>query len=269
MSLTHEISTMKDLGLTSSQARIYLTLVDSGPSKAEEISKDSGITRQDIYRIMPTLQALGLVETTLSRPTVFKALPLQEALSTLINRRELEIAELKEHTSAILENHRNKTSKKLDGDFQTIFVPGKQTLLHRVQRAVGKAKKSVCAVSSWKSTREHIAQITKKSEYKRMLMEGIKIGFITERPNKRKNLSKSTKTLISHKPPNVEVRLVQDPPQAHLLIIDQKEVFIRTSTIEGFGESSAIWSNNPCIVAISRGYFDDLWKKSVDYQLTA
>ncbi len=84
---------MKNLGLTHNQARICLALIELGPSKVEEISIVSEVTRQDIYRIIPSLQALGFVETTLSKPTIFKVLSLQEPPSILVNQREKKTAE--------------------------------------------------------------------------------------------------------------------------------------------------------------------------------
>jgi sugar-specific transcriptional regulator TrmB len=57
-----EVQTLTCLGLTLCQARVYLALARSGMSTAKTISKVSKVTREDIYRIMPTLQKLGLVE---------------------------------------------------------------------------------------------------------------------------------------------------------------------------------------------------------------
>jgi DNA polymerase III alpha subunit len=51
-----------DLGLTLLQAKIYLALSKTGKATIKTISKASNSARQDIYRIMPTLQKLGLAE---------------------------------------------------------------------------------------------------------------------------------------------------------------------------------------------------------------
>ena len=193
MNLPQEVSTLKDLGLTHNQARIYLALIELGPSKAEEVSKVTEITRQDIYRVMPNLQALGFVETTLSRPIIFKALPLQETLASLVNRREKETVELKKHTRLMLKNHRNKTSKKIDEDSLTIYIPGRGALLNRTQRAIGKAKKSLDSVSSWKNVTQHMSRIKNNPEFKKMIKDNIEIRFVTEKSKNPEPKSKSAK----------------------------------------------------------------------------
>ena len=152
---------MKNLGLTHNQARICLALIELGPSKVEEILIVSEVTRQDIYRIIPNPQPLGFVETTLSRPMIFKALPLQETPSILVNQREKETAELKEYTSIMTKNHRNKTSKKIDQDYHTTYIPRGGARLNRTQKAIGKTKKSLHAVSSWKNFIEYMSSIKK------------------------------------------------------------------------------------------------------------
>jgi sugar-specific transcriptional regulator TrmB len=264
MNTTDEISTMMDLGLTKNQTKIYLTLIELGPSKAEEISKVSEITRQDIYRVMPTLQAMDLIEASLSRPRIFKALPLQETISTLFNHREKEIAELKERTRIMLQNHRNKTIKKFDEHYQVLYIPGRKALLNRTRKAIEKAKKSLNAVSSWNNVMEHVSYIRKNPEFKKMIRGAIEIRFVTEKPEEFKRKMSSLGRVFSRKPSNVKIRYSLSSPQAHVLLIDQKEIFIRMSHTGGFAQNPSIWSNNPCLIEIAKCYFEKMWNNSVD-----
>ena len=84
------------------------------------------------------------------------------------------------------------------------------------------------------------------------------IQIITEAPKKV-----NIKQTISRGAPNIKFRFVRDPPQAHLLIIDEKEVFFKLSTLGIFAEKPSIWSCNPCLVAIAQNYFETLWNKSM------
>ncbi|MEX2723761.1 MAG: helix-turn-helix domain-containing protein [Candidatus Freyarchaeota archaeon] len=56
------IQTLTDLGLTFLQAKTYLNLAKLGKANVQTIAKASNVARQDIYRIMPSLQKLGLAE---------------------------------------------------------------------------------------------------------------------------------------------------------------------------------------------------------------
>ncbi len=84
--------TLTELGLTLNQARIYVALLSSERLlTVKEISKITNITRQDVYRIMPSLQNNGLVEKTITAPTMFKATPLKLGLSILVENRKLQL----------------------------------------------------------------------------------------------------------------------------------------------------------------------------------
>lgn len=62
-----------ELGLTSLQAKIYLALAQTGNATIRNIAKNSKIARQDVYRIMPSLQKLGLAEQIVVSPTMYKS----------------------------------------------------------------------------------------------------------------------------------------------------------------------------------------------------
>ena len=86
------VKTLVQLGLNYSHARIYLALVENGLSTAKEISKISGINRQEIYRIMPKLQNVCLVEKIIGMPTRWRTTPLQDGLSFLLENRKRRVA---------------------------------------------------------------------------------------------------------------------------------------------------------------------------------
>ena len=98
------IQVLTGLGLTISQAKVYLALVYLGSATAKQLSEVSKIARPDIYRIIPTLQKQGIVETLISRPTSFKAIPSNQTLHTLLKRKATEQNELRRKTEALLSN---------------------------------------------------------------------------------------------------------------------------------------------------------------------
>jgi sugar-specific transcriptional regulator TrmB len=255
---------MKELGLTHNQARVYLALIEMGPSKAEEISKLSEVTRQDIYRIMPNLQKLGFVEKTLSRPVIFKALPLEETLSTLVTQREKKTTELKKITSMMLKKHINKNSKKSYEDYHIKYIPAKGALISKTGEAMGRAKKSLYAVSSLKNVFQHRFSVRKDNKIMKNINRNIEIKFVTEKPKKPDKISKTPKNGFFSKLSNFNIRFSTDTPEVHLLIIDKREVFIRIFPKSEFSESPVLWSNNPSIVILAQSYFEKMWNKSVD-----
>ena len=71
------VSTLTELGLSVSQAKVYLSLAKSRSLKAPEISLISGITRPDVYRILVELEKVGFIERKISKPVRFQAVPVK------------------------------------------------------------------------------------------------------------------------------------------------------------------------------------------------
>lgn len=89
-SFQQAVATLSDLGLTTTQAKVYLTLVKSESSTIETISNLSKVARTDLYRITHELEKKGLVERILANPTQFKPIPLAECLPVLLQRKNQE-----------------------------------------------------------------------------------------------------------------------------------------------------------------------------------
>lgn len=63
------IEFLEKLGLTVVQAKIYIANIDTGPATAKQISKVAKVAREDVYRVMPSLQTLGLTKNeSLNQP---------------------------------------------------------------------------------------------------------------------------------------------------------------------------------------------------------
>ena len=56
------VQTLMDLGLTSRQAKIFMTLLQNRNCTAKMISQISKVTREDVYRIMPKLEKKEVFE---------------------------------------------------------------------------------------------------------------------------------------------------------------------------------------------------------------
>ena len=117
---------------------MYLALVKSGSSRAPEIAKVSGVARPDVYRTISRLQDMGLVKKIVSSPNEFRAIPIFDALSMLLQRRENEQAELTEKTDILLEKYnalqKNASKEKLN---QFILIPEKETLIRERTQSIG------------------------------------------------------------------------------------------------------------------------------------
>ena len=108
------IEILMNLGLTYLQAKTYLTLTQLEKAEAQKISKASDVARQDIYRIMPTLEKLGLAEKVIGTPILYKATPLKEGSLMLLQKRTKEHTTLQEKIKLLLNSNQ-------EGNINTIF----------------------------------------------------------------------------------------------------------------------------------------------------
>ena len=99
---------LTDFGLTGNQAKVYLATARLRLASVGQISKASKVRREDVYRILPKLEELGLVERLLGKPIKIRATPVEEALSILIRHEEdtarNRMSTLKEKTETFLKD---------------------------------------------------------------------------------------------------------------------------------------------------------------------
>jgi sugar-specific transcriptional regulator TrmB len=89
MDTNEETQILSGLGLTKSQATIYLSLVKFESATAKTLCKESSIARQDIYQALSDLHELGLIERILDKPLRFRASPIKNALAILQHHRSI------------------------------------------------------------------------------------------------------------------------------------------------------------------------------------
>jgi sugar-specific transcriptional regulator TrmB len=90
-----DLDVLFDLGVSRSQACVYLALLKTGTLSLSEVSKSSGVSRPDSYRAISKLVDMGLVERIISNPTKFRPLSMNEGLSILLGQKEKENSELR------------------------------------------------------------------------------------------------------------------------------------------------------------------------------
>ncbi len=261
MDVQEEIQTFIRLGLTCNQSKVYLNLAKVGTSTANAISKQTGIDRSEVYRLMLTLGKLGLVEKKITTPVKFTSTPVHDALSLLMSRRVSETSDLDQKARELLRDFRPKEPlSSVIEDSQFIMIPEKETSIQRRRKAIENAQVSIDAVNSWK--RFPLLMSTYVDEIRNALQRGVKIRTVTDQPKNQMALIG-----IDHfkETSAFQVKYQQTPPEAVVTIYDSKEVIMTTSSTKALGESSFLWSNNSSLLTLAKGYFDVLWENAQEY----
>lgn len=78
------------LGLTTSEARVYLTLLRSSDLTATQTADKAGVARPKVYEALRTLEERGFCVSLAARTTRFRATSPQSGLTDLLHQREHE-----------------------------------------------------------------------------------------------------------------------------------------------------------------------------------
>jgi sugar-specific transcriptional regulator TrmB len=254
MSNEEHVQTLMGFGLTFLQAKTYLALAKLGKADVKTTAKVSNIARQDIYRIMPTLQKIGLAEKIIAKPTIYRATPIKDGLSVLLQNRQKETSDLKKKTASLMKTFHAQNVKTAHQTEEPQFILTSELtrFIRMHEKLYLKTQKSTDAIFPFFPT------ITTKNfdvipQFKKMTTRGVKIRLITQM---EKEASKKLQGL--EKNPLFEIKYLKAPPHFGMHIFDKKEVTLEVS-MQDFLPS--LWSNNPTVVELAVNYFNELWSK--------
>jgi sugar-specific transcriptional regulator TrmB len=249
---------LRELGLTFSQARVYIALARlCAPSTARAVSSFLNIARQDVYQIVAELQKLGLVELVIGKPEMFRAIPIRETVSILMNRRNRETNSLLSEATNLIERlpeQPDAWSQQDNGKF--LLIPEKEVLIHRIGKAIETAQKSIRVITPWKELIQWLFLLEKC--WSQALRRDVTIQWVTE---KRVNADSNPENIAAFlKNPRFKLKTVSNLAKKRFAIYDSKEVFIAILSSTNAAESSALWTNNSLIIDILADYFEMKWK---------
>jgi sugar-specific transcriptional regulator TrmB len=249
--------TLMELGLTFCQAKVYLALVPNGSCTAKIISRLSKVTRQDVYRIMPQLQKLGLVQKVLRIPIEWEAIPIDEGLAILLERKNKQFSELQKKTTKILSNFResNKRTEHKKEEPEFVIIPEGETHRNWIMKKIGEAKMSNDIFITMELFKCVLFNETKRM--KKLMERGVKFRHIVYNLDGTKDEIELDPYL--KKNPKFQVRYLLNTPLAATVSFDKKEVVFSNPT-DNLCTGSKLWSNNPHFVKLIQNYFETTWK---------
>jgi sugar-specific transcriptional regulator TrmB len=256
LTLEEAIATLKALGLTLVQSKVYIVLAKSNALTIATLSKLSKVPRTDLYRVVKKLEQKGLVERVIATPVKFHGISLKEGVNLLINLKNQENRVLLEKANSLLQTYGEKTASKIAGISisKFILIPHAR-VIDRIRKAIDAAQETVNLIIS--SSRFAQGVFLYQENVQRSLSREVQWRFIIERPANAK-LRFNTLELLP-KSPLCKVRYISSAPKTITGIYDQKQVFIIEQSKAGLSESPALWSNNKSLIALATGHFEKLW----------
>jgi HTH-type transcriptional regulator, sugar sensing transcriptional regulator len=142
---------LKQFGLSDLETKLYLGLLETGPTTVLEIAKHTGIKRTTAHVNIETLIEKGLVAQTKSgtRRKILAEEP--EKLEYILKREEMKLEELNSKLPSVLatvEGLRKTSSAFSTGDIDVRYYEGELGFKEVCQRSILSAKKEVLFISN-------------------------------------------------------------------------------------------------------------------------
>ncbi|MCW4048089.1 MAG: hypothetical protein NWE99_11115 [Candidatus Bathyarchaeota archaeon] len=258
------IKQLSDFGLTVNQAKVYLNIVQSGPTSARNVSEATHLHRQDVYKIFPKLEKMGLITKTLGKPTVIKAIPVKTALKHLVT---IETQKAKNKISRLKDELKKLTDE----------IKETQTIWNTQERwfipLASNAELANTMHLSFEKTRTEYDLVTTSELLTRMqenLRENLRvlgkrdarIRIVIEKPNDE-NVVKRILEKIKPKTGDFAAKLVYKKIPMSYQIFDNEELYIVMERVTESGLSCALWTNDRNMIKFFKENFEEKWNNQV------
>lgn len=244
------------LGLTALQARVYLTVLNSGEATVKSIAATAKIDRPDTYRVVDGLVEQGFIEKRMGKPIRFKALPIDEVTDVLIKRKQEEIVESEKKVSEILSQYQSKMTKTEAQEPEDYFynlLPCKQSIIDLYsKKIIEKSQETLYFVC---------ASIYPRIVGYEPLENFLKRGGRDRILSYSRNDELARKVIDSHKKGSIEIRYIPQPSEPPVVAFmgDKKEALIIIKKGNVSEEGECLFTNNPVIAELFARYFENLW----------
>jgi sugar-specific transcriptional regulator TrmB len=249
------------LGLSLNQARVYLAILKLEKTTVGQVAKFSKVRREDVYRLLPSLEKMGLVERLMGKPTQIRATPISDALTFLVSEEKNRFDDrLSGMRSSVQRLSLKDWQQPLPGEASIyILIAEKKAILAKTSELIGNSRKEVALIADKARIIPVLSQFS--DECRQAIKKGAVIRLIFEGECPDGLLKEKVQKLIDGA--SVHVKFHRDPLN-HFIMSDDKEALITTSKETGLGESPSLWTNNSNLIGVLRTGFESDWEKAED-----
>jgi sugar-specific transcriptional regulator TrmB len=239
---------LEGLGLTKSEIRSYLALLEGGTMTASEVSRAARVPYSKVYQALESLHKKGWVERQQSRPILYTPKPPESALEELRSQHE---SERREREKVALAELVNIYEKKREQERPEIWIlRGTSEILTRVKNTVLNSTNELL-IALPVGIAPYADQVA--SLLSGLKQRGVKISILTSL-----GLPEESFGALSA---NAEVR-TRKMMFGGGVIADSKEVVLLLGgggRGEGANSALAIWADHRGLASFARDYFQFLW----------
>jgi sugar-specific transcriptional regulator TrmB len=264
--LERDVKVLIEFGLTGNQARVYLAIARLKLATVGQISKVSKVRREDVYRILPKLEKMGLVQRLLGKPTKIRATPAEDALSILIKHEEdtarKRVSALKTKTKTFLKHFALAPRLELEETTSFTLLAKRENIMSKIMVLMKKAEKNIDLVCSRTKLTQLIHELGE--QINDAAKKDVKIRIVSEMHEPGDSIPRiieeQTSLGIS-----LDLRYT-DLHSGHYIIVDFKEALIATTASGNLAENPLLWTNSDSLVEVFQKDFENLWHNATSWK---
>ena len=250
------LAQFSEFGITPNQSKVYIYLGKYGSKTAPEVSRSLNIPRTETYRLLTTLQNLGVVSATFQHPIKFSALSLERAIKSMLDMERDRIKNLetkKENISKIWDSiptFHNEPEIEKDDKFQ--ILQGQNQIFGKLNNMIINTKREFVIVGNEKE-----------------ILKFYHANFLEPLDKSDIELKVLTNSLerASHVFDEIDKNKVKKIPNAAnspygFIIKDNEEIIIFMKQSKLSNNITALWTNSKALIYTNKLLFNLLWKKS-------
>jgi sugar-specific transcriptional regulator TrmB len=265
--------TIRGLGLTEIESKVYIFVAKCGPLKGGEIAQHLKMPKSEVYHVLKSLQSKGWSQSTLEFPARFMATPLTEVLDAQIKMKRGEAQSIETIRKEVLIRWRSLTRTKDEpAPEKYVVIEGRNKIFAKIFQMIEEANESVLVLISGIPLVQTINAGTDKVIFKKIKQSQIKIRVLTQISiDNFQAIDKND--AIAHRQGldnRVIMRHLSDSSfYCRFLIRDKREALLfltprPTANPREDHEDSALWTNSTAVVNALSAFFEELWSDARD-----
>jgi len=233
------VSRLKELGMSTHEALVYITLLAHSNTTASALCKETGIPDSKIYYALDGLTKKGMLVVQKGNPNVYLPIPPKEAIDNLkqqltesLNEKIKEADVLIDMLTPIYENTEKPEELEL-----AYIIRGQKNIINRMKALIETARKEVTVFISYPAVLRELKEPLTKAQEKHKVKLNIAVTKEALEKEDTSNLG--------------EIRLLCCP--VGMLLSDTKTLL----TLSDWIEESAMLTQDQNMIRVARDAYDN------------
>jgi sugar-specific transcriptional regulator TrmB len=256
---------LENFGLRASESKVFSALSELGISNVSAISQKSGVAREFVYQIMPRLVERGLIESMITFPKTFRAIPMEEAYKILRRQKREENKKLHLKALEAIKKHKaKKTASMINKAFETKLIPTRIAPDPRIGQEIQKVQESIeftIPLGKFLQWSQCYADITVRE----VMKKGLKMRIITQRqvPKILATYPNIFTRSVRSKLKCIDFKYSEEPFSVEMMIFDKMTLFVSVTKQKDINRMTWLRTNNPYILEMANTCFKAMWNAAM------